>query len=77
MTSGSKDSDVFSEGYIKPERAPKKHERVRNKKKKQKFNGVEVSLHPRHQPYNRMRAQALSRLIESEDERCYRARENS
>lgn len=54
--------------YIKPQRIPKKHNGIRNKKKKEKFDGVDPAHAPKHQPYARMRHQDISRILESGDE---------
>jgi hypothetical protein len=51
--------------YIKPQRVPKKHCGIRNKKKKEAFEGD--GLKPKHAPYHRCPANLHNLLLEDED----------
>ncbi len=51
--------------YIKPQRIPKKHAGIRNKKKKEAFDGD--GLKPKHQPYHRCPTHLHNYLLSDDD----------
>ena len=54
--------------YIKPQRIPKKHAGVRNKKKKYMFDGkADEGLKPQHRPYVRCPANSPNFLLDDDN----------
>lgn len=52
--------------YVKPRRVPKKHEGIRNKKKKEVFDGE--NLQPKHAPYHRCPTNLHNFLLDDDNE---------
>ena len=65
----SKDEDAFTERYIKPVRIPKKNDGIRNKKKKEVFEGkADEGLKPQHRPYVRCPTSLHNYLLDDDNE---------
>ena len=66
----SKDEDsIYADRYIKPQRIPKRDGGVRNKKKKETFDGkADEGLKPQHRPYVRCPTSLHNYLLDDQDE---------